>query len=282
MSTTAITAACNPTPVFYENIVDPQADIYTTFYDSVWWEVPTPQTFRGSYAETYDRNPGYVGDIVFPFLWPVVPARVPVFPTLPELVPAWDPFAVPPARPLPSPAPIPYRAIPQRPYSDPWRAPQESPQRGPRPLRGPRPRPGVFPRPWPRDWHWPRPDRPPVEGPGTHRPKPPGKGEKEHKWNMGRGLAAAWEAATAATEFGDFAEAIWEAIPKESRRDCKTVSCMVKDIYEKGNQIDPGQAVWNVIENAIEDGIIGGIHGGLTPPISGPGGVVLGPFGTGY
>lgn len=282
-STAQTTAFCNANPVFFTQTHNPAANIYTTFYDVIHW---SGTTYRGRYAETYDRNVGYTGDAIGLDGSPNSPPLfLPRVPTLPEVFPGWDPFLVPPAVPLPAPQPVPYRAIPQRPVNDPWRAPGERPEVGPAPT--PTPRPRLRPRPRPRpgdrpswDYDWRPGERPRPGGkPGFHRPQPPGKGEKEEKWNMPPWLKKAWDAAMDATEVDDFVDALFDALPDDCQAGARGTIDKMGALYRCAGSIDPWKAVANVIGNAIEDGVVGPVFGGLTPNWGD--GPRLGPHGAG-
>lgn len=60
------------------------------------------------------------------------------------------------------------------------------------------------------------------------------------------------------TETADVVEAIWKALPPDSRRNCgKRMDCMLNDLYVNFDQIDVQKAAVNVISNQIEDMVIG-------------------------
>lgn len=87
---------------------------------------------------------------------------------------------------------------------------------------------------------------------------PPGNGTKEKKARVGSGLFRATQHLFhSITEYGDFVDALFDAIPKSKR--CKTKSLVGKSacVFAHLDDIDIGDAIVNLAWNQFEDYVIG-------------------------
>lgn len=217
------------------------------------------------------------GDLIWVEQWvttPLNPFPDPLFP--------WAPSVFPHELPIGSPSPVTPPLDFPRP--DPWSP--ESPSRGPRPdetpapqpkpapkpeplpepVPNPAPRPNVVQNPFPNapldSWlPAPRPNGRPQAQP---KPRPPAKHEKEAKARMGRVAGAIWGAFGPITETVDFVDVLYEALPRNIKRDAYNKRGRQPNpveraelIYANINQIDIGKALTGYVQNEIEDYIIG-------------------------
>lgn len=219
------------------------------------------------------------GDITYTSIWTTVPLN-----PWPRPIFEWAPSVYPHELPIGSPAPV---APPLNyPRPDPWSP--ESPDRGPHPGENPRPVPNPVPNPVPRPDPVPNPD--PVTTPrvvvnpfpdahldtwlpavspsprtnNNPRPRPPAKREKETKARMGAVAAAIWHGVGPITETVDFVDVLYEALPKNIKRDAYRDRGRQPNPFERAeliyrniNQIDIGKALSGYVQEQIEDYVIG-------------------------
>lgn len=179
----------------------------------------------------------------------------------PYYFPELDPIGIPIGVPMPVPSPVPW-AVPR-----PDQNPEEGTRRGPRPQRFPRPdlRPRVVPSVNPAV-------RLAVSSQAARR-RPPRPGEKEKKWSSP--YAGSWMAAAfnAVTETHDFVEAFYDALPK-SRQTCtggKALLCRANAVWNHLDEVDPNQAMTNLLLNAAEDAAVGRFMNALQKAAAGAG-----------
>ncbi len=255
-------------------------------------------TNRWRTHSTWARNAGYVGPA-----YPLVgPAALPL--ELPYPFPAWLPYAFPESwpigQPMPQPVAPPIRPAPwpwpepgpeTKPEPEPWPQPEPvpdpEPKPKPEPLEWPEPKPKPLPlgRPLPKPFPtpWPRPEPPPVPRPpppvrppfppAPVRPRPPRPHEKEKKLELPPILQGLLGAAYALTEVDDALDCLNSALPGKFQDEDDPGGAVIKHFAH----VDWEKAVVCMIKNGFEDAIVGGLINLLTPPMTGPGGVVLGP-----
>lgn len=130
-------------------------------------------------------------------------------------------------------------------------------------------------------WDPPIPEgpRPSVPGTDPHVPEPPRPGTREKKGRMPVGLMRALGVAYQATEAADLADALFDALPKDIRKQVPksgrarkgsrigegtpyaTPWDKARHVWENLEHLDLSQAVINILKNHILDMIIGGAHG---------------------
>lgn len=229
-----------------------------------------------SQMPTIGRRPGDVEEFTE---WRTVPVEYP-FPNMPSpWAPSVFPHELPIGMPSPSAPPLNF------PRPDPWSP--ESPSRGPRPdevpktepapvpkpsplpepAPNPAPRPNVIQNPFPDaplDSWLPSPRPTPRPQVRPQRPQPPRKNEKEKKARMGAVAGAIWAAFGPITETVDFVDVLYEALPRNIKRDAYNKLGRQPNpieraelIYRNINQMDVGKALTGWAQNEIEDFIIG-------------------------
>lgn len=201
------------------------------------WKPPSP-FIVGSNWRTLSRLPNNV-----PY-----PNRNP----FPLSHPAADPFSLPINAPAPIPQPIPFPLLPFL-QPNPWRSPNESSRRGPRP----RPRGNADLDSLPRSMSRTNGRNRPWQGvKPSPRTRPP-KGTKERKLLMVRGRATKflWNAVNFVTESNDFVNALFEALPKKLRlrKGGWAPQDKVKQLYQHFNEIDPALALQNLFWQEVGD-----------------------------
>lgn len=198
------------------------------------------------------------------------PAYLPV-PMLPGVImPAADPFALPPLAPVPTPRPIPHRFIPRR-RPRPDRDPQEQPHWGPGPERKPRRRvlggagpgidlrPGIDPPQPPIVIGPPRPPRPPFLPPQKPTPRPPPPRTKERKFHVSIDKKSiGGKIAEILGEAAEWIGVFWEAIPQPKPKGL-SASGKAAYIYSHFDRVNMERVMQNVIWNEIEDRFYGEI-----------------------
>lgn len=198
-----------------------------------------------------DIAPGGPVSAPYPDVIPMMPVWF--WPANPALVELPGQMKVP-QRPLPW-ALIPYRAPD-------FRAPSESSQRGPEPAQEAEKQIATYPN------INLTPGKPPTESPATWKRQPR---EKEKKMRasggMKRAIAISFDAMNKVTEFGDFLDALFDAVPHnpKSRKDRMERARAAREgmdgrfayVLRHFRDIDATQAVKNVIANQIEDYVIG-------------------------
>lgn len=263
----------------------------------------------------YDVAATYPVPAGLPKVWPrtLPKPNIETWPNeMPEVVPAVFPQADPwhapaPGVPVPVPAPVPYPAIPglptHSPLGDPIRGPiaprpPALPRAPGRPAIRPRPRTRPLPRPGPsgNPSMPPEPPGPPSNLPpnrlpanelavspgkapslnqGYHHQAPPPANTKEGKWAASAGGSPIAFAAHAGSEYSDFIDALYDALPREVKqlnenlhKDQKRIggsifsegpglNAKAKAVYNHFNQINGAKAIKNLAANGLIDRAIG-------------------------
>jgi hypothetical protein len=232
---------------------------------------------------------------VDPPMTPEIPAKPPAWdhPMVPLVNPMIDPFSLPILKPVVDVPPLPYRDLPNR-RENPWRNPQEQPQRGPvrevAPVTDP----------------WLAPSAPTVsiDGDGNvdvrpggdHQFQRPGRNTKEKKTRVSTAGTAIRVVFDAVSEVRDFVQALWDALPRDKQTRVRqvpkskryygvryqhpTLQQMLADLYNGLDDVDWNKAFDNVMENEIKDrayGKLGRVSGQAGAALGKPVGVGLGP-----
>lgn len=227
------------------------------------------------------------------------PLAKPKFPpyAMPWFFPALDPLSLPPMQPAPQPLPLPYPMLPHM-KPNPFRAPSERTQWGPEPVKPvgrpfpqlkphpvtgvprlpielfppvptPRTAPRLTPRGGPQVVLEPgRPARLPRSGERI-RDKPPEKDEKEKKLNLSLKGTKVGTVVNLVTEFGDFTQALYDALPCDTICGEKTRHWDAKHkrwkyhnpnfvkrhkiLWRDFDKIDWPTALLNLVDNDAED-----------------------------
>lgn len=154
--------------------------------------------------------------------------------------PSVDPMVQPVKQPVEDPHPIPYRVLPYR-RPHPWRVEQS--EWGPAPAAVVREDPGVV-----LDSVAPPAAAPP------HETKPPPPGTKEKKVKLSLFWRGAKKAMSEITEYGDAMDDIYNAIPESVRGKRKRGrKKRWAYVYAHVNDVDWGDAVWNILKDQAED-----------------------------
>lgn len=234
-------------------------------------------------AQSWEENPGtvYPGDPPPRYRYWVYPRpEVDPPPAVaprrgPEYTPSIDPFAEPgPLAPGTRTAPKRYPLTQPGP-SDPERAPGERTDAPPYreyPGYGVRVRPGapgrvpgkvsipsvrtvVAVQPGPASV----PPKAPVTTTPPYVPAPPRPRTKERKFvaNLAPGVLQA--VVGGATEFADFVDAVWQALPKKYRTKGRRLSAIdkMRDLYNNYDKVDPSEAIKNIFTEGLKDMIYG-------------------------
>lgn len=213
--------------------------------------------------------------------WPL--AETPYVPTL-------DPLSIPPFAPEPRWLTPRWRDMPKR-HRNPERSPTEQRRAGNVPPKDRMDLPRYDERldpPMEASPHRPRWRK--VDPPRSqkHRDERPPERTKERKVQLSGAARVALRVGYAMTEYVDFVEALYDALPyrfrEQARREAREAGEKVgphrkmQMVFLHFDDLDVSQAVFNILENAVEDLIVGGASGFTSRRLTRKG-IVHGPFG---
>lgn len=234
-------------------------------------------------SEIWNRSEldGVPQPVEIPAIAPQVAPPMPAI--IPRVSPAIDPLQMPIGQPVVEPRPLPYRAIPLR-QPNPWRHPDEQPQRGPNGVPA-LPPVGVPPagrpteRPGPRfrlRWRYLPGGK--LQGRVDMHPRPQAyyatrwRGRvREQKLKVSGGFGYT---ISTITEFEEFVDLIWQSIPKQHKSlpmkgERLRFDRIVADIYNGWRHINWEKFSEGFFQNQIEDWIFGRVGKGLKSTYSG-------------
>ena len=167
-----------------------------------------------------------------------------------------DPMLMPADWFAPQTRPIPYELIPAR-VDNPYRAPSERTETGPRSQPVPISAAGSHNPPWNTVARTYRRGVTPVDTLKMELPKPPKRGEKERKASVTRGAQNVLRVVENLTEAQDMLDAFYYALPKEYRPRGATPLQRDMLLLQYYEQVDLNKAIENVIKQQVGDMVFG-------------------------